>query len=138
MLSAERNSFSLAGHILAQIIYPKLFPLACRSPERFQLFLLPWSWVPFPHFMLILFFLKHHPSHSYMLKSYSFFKIRTIFGFCLSLIAPHSNPIQCNPVQPNPISMASRNGSTCKIAMGWDLGSLLTVHHQLAASSSLD
>jgi len=67
-----------------------------------------------------------------------FFKIRAIFGSCLSLIAPHSNPIQYYPIQPNPISLASHNGSTCRIAVEWDLGSLPIVHHQLAAAASLD
>ena len=137
ILSAERNAFSLVGHILAQIIYPKLFPLACYSPERFLLFLIPWSWVPFSHFMLIFFFLKHYPSHSCMLKSYLSFKIRTIFSSCLSLIAPHSNPIQYIPIQLNPTSLASHNGSACKIAVEWDLGSFPIVPHQLAAASSL-
>ena len=101
-MSAERNSFSLVGHILAQIIYLRLFPSACHSPERFQLFLFPWSWVPFSHFMLILFFLKHHPSYSCMLKSYSFLKLGPFLAptfLSLPVTPTQSSTIQSNPTQ---------------------------------------
>ena len=131
-MSAERNSFSLVGHILAQIIYPRLFPSACHSPERFQLFLFPWSWVPFSHFMLILFFLKHHPSYSCMLKSYSFLKLGPFLAPAF-LSHPTFDP------SVNPVGSASKTiVSICPLfpvllVSGWDCS-----HHlQLVSASRL-